>query len=208
MKKMLMMGLCAVLSFTALGTQQIPDEIIFEGKNYKLHDSFLFLPMESYFLKHPDKMPNSFKTSWCTALHRRHVATFEIKDDLLYLTDIKVIAGLNNSSREFKWKSVLKDVFPRQKVVKMDWMTGLLLLWDEKAYHVHFVLEFDKGKLTKVKPYDNKKDGYARDFIDRQFEAFKKTDGYEAKKVEMQKIETPYVIDYLLRSEIPKIFVD
>ena len=207
MRTVLMMGLCAVLSFTALGTQQKADEIIYDGKNYHLHDAFFPLPMECYFLKHPDKqLPISNIPP--TNLYRGHIATFEIKDDLLYLTDIKVIAGVSNSSGERAWKSVLKDVFPKQTEIKMDWMTGLLLLWDERIYKVHFILEFDKGKLTKIKPYDDKKDGYPRDFIDKQFEAFKKTNEYEAKKVEMQKIKTPYVIDYLLRSEIPKIFID
>jgi len=209
MKMVLMMGLSILLSSVAFGTQQIPDKIIYEGKNYALRVDHQLLPMEKYFLKHPDKKPRT--RSMSTNLRRGHLATLEIKDGQLHLADMQLpVLTKQDDERQREWKSVLRDIFPNQEEVKMDWVTGLLVVSREGSdASAVFILEIDKGKVMKEKTYDYKKDGGpVQDFMTRQLEAFKKTDEYEAKKAELQKIQTPYVIDWLMRSEIPKILVD
>ena len=116
MKRILFVIILTVFfSSTVFGTRQIPDKIIFNGKKHELWHSN---PMESYFKKHPKKDMSS-----STALWRGYVATFEVKGNQLYLKDIEMQVDYDQ-----KWKSILKEVFPNQKLIKIDWVTGLLVL--------------------------------------------------------------------------------
>jgi hypothetical protein len=135
---------------TVFGTFQTPDRIIYNGKEYLLFS----YPLESFFSQYPDKRPKTEIIS--TALWRGYVATFEMKDNQLYLIDIKIQIstkdgeGNHNSS----WKSVLNDVFPNLEVVKVDWMTGLLKFSTERyasaSLYDYTLLEIDNGNLKKV----------------------------------------------------------
>ncbi|MDR2887010.1 MAG: hypothetical protein LBV26_03255 [Bacteroidales bacterium] len=150
------------------GTPQIPDKIIYNGKEYRLlHNT----PMENYFKKYPDKNPQKGNIPLLTGLWRGYVATFEIKGNQLYLKDIEVpTEGCidNKSYYGLSWKSVLNEIFPNTKLVKIDWMTGLLILptgeiveheqryGDYPTYENYILLEIDKGILKKEKQVGHK----------------------------------------------------
>ncbi len=164
-----------------LATAQFPDIIIFEGKRYSLHSN----PLEQYFKKFPDKRPKEGSRS--TALWRGYIATFEIMDSTLYLKDITI------ELPDHKWKSVLAEVFPNNERVKIDWLTGLLVLpYGELVEYVHMgyastyenyiLLEIREGRFKRAKRFDYKQ---YEEFKQRQFEEFKKTEEY---KVQAEKL--------------------
>ena len=173
-------------NLTVFGTVQKPDRIIYNGKEYELGYSY---PLESYFKKYPDKRPKRGGIS--TNLWRGYVAKFEIIKNQLFLKDIEIQVSTFINKREgyeTKWESVLNEVFPNQKLVKMDWITGLLLLsYNEKndyRYAYHILLEIDKGKITKEKHIGDYKK--LEEFKEKQFQAFKTTEEYKKIKTELE----------------------
>lgn len=166
----------------AYATAQYPDIIIYKGREYKLHSN----PMEAYFKKYPDKRPDGGITS--TALWRGYVATFEVRDDVLFVKDIEIEIPDEDANESFdtKWVSAMDQVFPDQKEVKVDWLTGILVLpYGKMIDYVHMgygstfskyiLLEVEKGIVNDFKELTAKEYKW---FKQKQFEAFKKTKAY------------------------------
>jgi hypothetical protein len=180
-------------SSTVLGTPQIPDNIIYKGEKYQLFNNF---PMESYFKKYPEKHPK--KDFWVsTALTRGYLATFEIRGNQLYLKDIELRDGdtLNKKGYyDLKWKSVMNEVFPNQKLVKINWVTGLLVLpvgetkyvgyFDPPISDNYIILEMKNGVLKREQEFSFEE---FEEFKEKQFEAFKETEEYEKLKAGLLK---------------------
>ena len=197
--------LSVLLCLTTFATAQYPDKIIFNGKEYSLHSN----PMETYFKYNPDKRPKGGVTS--TALWRGYVATFEVRDSQLFVKDIQIEYWdtTNSKSHDPKWKSVLTEVFGEQKNIKVDWLTGLLVLPYGKlinyvhmgygsTYKKYFLLEINKGSYVKSKQF-NYKDYEV--FKDKQFNEYKQTDEYKETKAKLKKDgSTDEFIDNFLRS--------
>jgi len=197
--------LCVFICLTTHATAQYPDKIIFNGKEYSLHSN----PLESYFEKNPDKRPKGGVMS--TALWRGYVATFEVRDSQLYIKDIQIEYWDTTTSKahDKKWKSVMTEIFGEQKNVKVDWLTGLLVLpYGELVNYVHmgygstferyFLLEINKGDYVKSKHFDYKD---YENFKNKQFEAYKKTVEYEKTKAKLKNEgSTDEFIDKFLRS--------
>lgn len=202
------------IGLSAFATAQFPDKIIYNGKEYKLHTN----PMEEYFQKYPEKRPK--KASISTALWRGYVATFEVRNGQVYLKDIQ-IEVYDTTSLNYIWQSVLKDVFPEQKEIKIDWLTGILVIPHGKmvnyvhmgygsTYKKYILLEIDKGDLKKEKRFNHKV--YSK-FKERQFEAFRQTEEYKKLKEELKKDgSSDEMIDNFLKSYVvqysSKILVD
>lgn len=194
-------------SVNALATAQYPDKLFYNGKEYALYSN----PLETYFDKHPDKRPKGGMMS--TALWRGYIATFEILDSQLYVKDIviEVYDTTGEVKYKTKWKSVIDEVFPGQEKLKVDWLTGLLVIPYGKlkkyvhmgygsTYEKYILLEIDKGDLKKGKKYNYKE--YEL-FKDRQFEAFKQTEEYQKLKTDLKKDgSTDAFIDSFLRSYV------
>lgn len=197
------------VNLVVFGTAQYPDKIIYNGKEYMLHSN----PLEGYFEKYPEKRPQE---GFSTALWRGYVATFEIRDNQLYLKDIEVMNGSKQNKDgywETLWKSVKDEVFPNNELVKIDWMSGLLILpYGKEINYVHMgygsiyknyiLLEIDNGDLTKEKQLKSKQ--YEK-FKEKQFQAFKKTDEYKKIKEDLKKEGENYsdeFIDSFLRSYV------
>lgn len=210
MKFLLIAVLTTILKLTTFATAQYPDKIVFKGKQFSL----LTNPLEIYFSKHPDKRPKGGIES--TALWRGYVATFEIKDNELVLKDIE-IQGMdiaNKKGNNTKWTSVLNDVFPNQRVTKIDWLTGLLVLPYGKiinyvhmgygsTYENYVLLEIGNGDFKRAKEFNYL--DYQK-FKERQFNVFKESEEYKKIKTDLKKdgssddfIESflkDFVIDY------------
>jgi hypothetical protein len=193
------------LGLNVFATAQYPDKIIYNGKEYSLQSN----PLEAYFEKNPDKRPQGGIMS--TALWRGYIATFEVKDNQLFLKDIE-IQYQDTTSKEsynYKWKSVINEVFPNQKEIKIEWLTGLLVIPHGKlvnyvhmgygsTYKNYILLEFDKGDLKKELNYKYKE--YEK-FKEIQFQAFKQTEEYKKIKTDLQKDgSTDEFIDSFLKS--------
>jgi len=131
----------------------------------------------------------------------------------LYLDDIEILYEDTTSKKadNLKWRSVIDKVFPKDKALKIDWFSALLVLPqgeplgnDEMVYSLtyteYILLEINKGDLKKEINYTHKE--YEK-FKDRQFQAFKKTDEYKKVKTDIQKVGRSYEnIDSFLRDYI------
>ncbi|MEM7512890.1 MAG: hypothetical protein AAF388_18320 [Bacteroidota bacterium] len=188
-KSIVIFLLATYLPHSVFSTAQIPDKLIYNGKKYALHSN----PLEEYFKEFPDKRPRREVSS--TALWRGYMATFIVKDNQLYLKDIEVEVRDTTSGRSFdyKWISVLKEVFPEEEFKKIDWLSGLLVIPNgELVNYVHMgyastysnyiLLELDKGNLTYEKIFGYKE--YEK-FKAQQFEAFKLTEDYQKIREEL-----------------------
>ena len=158
MKPLITGHLLLLFSNGLFATAQYPDKIIYRGKEYSLHSN----PMENYFALYPDKRPAGGIHS--TACWRGYIATFEIREEQLFLKDIQCEYSKKDKkySYETEWKSVLNEVFPKDSVVKIDWFTGLLVLPFGKivnyvhmgyasSYENYYVLELENGNFKKEK---------------------------------------------------------
>ena len=87
-----------VCTFSLKATQQEPDYIIHDGKKYTLEVDWAYpSPMDTYFIR--TKRGNFFEENRVvisSANWRAHVATWEIRDNKLYLVEVTVdyIAGV------------------------------------------------------------------------------------------------------------------
>lgn len=191
MKAVLILFIAIITLHNAFGTAQAPDKIKYNDKDYSLFSN----PLETYFKKYPDLRP---KGGWrSTALWRGYIASFEISSNILYLRDIEINVR-DTASKErhgTKWISVLNDVFPDQKDIVVDWLTGLIVLpYGELLEYVHMgyastyehylLLEIDKGILIKEIHYTGEE---YEEFKEKQFQAFKQTDEYREIKAELLK---------------------
>lgn len=169
-----------LLNSIVLATAQIPDKLIYEGESYKLFTN----PLESYFKLHPDKKPKPEIVM--TALWRGYVATFEIKDNKLFVYDIEIQVQKDDDSKP-EWKSVLAEVFPDTDSQYMDWYSGLLLIprgelisyvhmGYESEYEAYTIVQISNGVAEKRKDFLHKE--YV-EFKERQSEEFQKTDEYK-----------------------------
>ena len=202
MRTLLVVFLTIFCIQTAWGTAQAPDRLIYNGKEYAMFTN----PMEVYFEKHPEKRPESEYRS--TANWRGYIATFEIRGKCMYVKDIEITI-YNEEEDRYIGKNVLNEIFPGQQEVKVDWMTGLLVLpYGEIVNYVHMgyastyehyiILEIKEGKLTKEKKLDHEQ--YV-EFKEKQFQAFRKTEEYERLKKELggDRLGADEFIDSFLR---------
>ncbi|MCO5252609.1 MAG: hypothetical protein M9949_14470 [Candidatus Kapabacteria bacterium] len=191
MKTVLILFIAIISLQNAFGTAQIPDKIKYNDMDYSLFSN----PLETYFEKYPDLRP---KGGWqSTALWRGYKASFEISRDILYLRDIEINVRDTDSKKRYasKWISVLNDVFPDQKDIVVDWLTGLLVLPSGElleyvhmgyasTYENYLLLEIDKGILIKEIQFTGEE---YEEFKDKQYQAFKQTDEYQEIKAELLK---------------------
>lgn len=198
--KILLTFLVTLLSFTeSFATAQTPDKIIYKGKEYAL----LTNPLEQYFKLHPEKRPKSNIGS--SALWRGYIATFEFTDNGLMIKDIEVMS--ETKDEEIEMKSVLEEIFPQPTDRKADWYTGMLTLPYGKminyvhmgyasTYENYILIEINQGKFIKDFHFDHT--AY-RDYKQKQFDEFKKTEVYLLKEQELQEkgLEKKHVEDFL-----------
>lgn len=161
-----------LLAISTLATPQEPDWLIFEGKEYPIEQN----PIETYFAKHPDKMPNSNRRM--SNLWRGYLAFYEFRDKELFLGDLKIYEGFS-----FNQKSVLVESLGDKKGLKITWYSGLLFarygknshpgpyenIEFRQSYESYAIFEVVAGRLTQARFFDNK--GF-RTFLAQQFEAF------------------------------------
>lgn len=178
-----------LLSFSqdVFATAQIPDQLIYKGTTYHLNNN----PLETYFKEHPKKRPEGDITS--SALWRGYIATFTIEDQMLILKDIQVQVYEHEEGKE-EWrpnvtlKSVLKEVFPEEKKLIIDWCSEILILpsgeIEDYVHHgyastfeQYLLLEIKEGVLQETKAFDTAI-SYL-EFKKEQLNRFQKTDAYQ-----------------------------
>jgi hypothetical protein len=171
--------------------------------------------MEKYFDLHPEKRPEP--EVWSPRWRRGYVATFELRNNGLYLKDLEMPVVDTSSSYQLDWKfkSILNKVFGDTGAVKVEWETGIIVLASENInnpYHsaappesdYYFLLEFENGNLVSEQEFDWK--GF-RDFKDKQFVAFQQTDEYsEIMEEQRQFGAAEEEINIFIRDQIFRLF--
>lgn len=174
-----MKKIMSVLIFTFIGclstyaTVQMSDKLIYNGREYRLDNFYL----ESFFEKYPDKRPE-FRT---TALWRGYVATFEIENNQLFVTNIEV--ERDGKDGRLAMKSIFNEIFPNSKKVKVEWFSGIFLGgYDDKPrryfyeYDNYCLFEIKEGNIIKSKEFNEKE---YKIFKKQQAKAFEKTKEYQ-----------------------------
>ena len=124
-----------------------------------------------------DLIPIEYRSSWGG---HENTATFEVRDEQLFLTDIQVaypdFERIEESGMHWKYRSIMAETFPGNPVLKVDWWTGMLTLssydgkWIEGSgwtHEKHSLLEIREGNVIKT-----------HNLIRDEYEAFK-TKHYE-----------------------------
>ena len=150
-------------------TYQIRDTLIYEGQTYALNQELL----EGYFAAYPEKRPEIEVV--CTALWRGYQATFEIRDQQLFVKDLDGFMTQPDAG------AFTQPLFPNQN--KFEWYSGWIRIdnyrgdWDEEYEGATFeYLEIYKGNFIQKRTMDFEA---LQTFKALQFEYFKTTPAYE-----------------------------
>lgn len=138
---------------------QKADFLVMGGEKMELYSN----PLEEYWIKKRKKRPSFYKVDVCT---RGYVATWEIKENQLFLVDFD---GNIDKRTLFGTKSVkctMKTLFPKAKAgVKADWFSGKLRIprgsmtqYEHNGYDSRFekelILTIENGNLLKAATLD------------------------------------------------------
>jgi len=187
-------ALCLLVAPRLCATIQMRDKLLFKGEEYYVSSR----PLMDYFSKHPDKRSDLRLRQTniivrLTSLSRGYLATYEVKDEQLFVKDIVVPAP---GEGERAWESVYKNIFPDNAAPKMDWVAGALVVPHGKyalnpdnifeiEYENYFVLEFKAGNLVSERDFTRQE---YMDYLEKRFEAYKETDAYKARKEELKEM--------------------
>jgi hypothetical protein len=145
-------------------TAQIPDQIIYDGQTLPLFSNPL-----ATFLARNKALPTVFEEGFhTTACQRGYVATWEIRDRMLYLKKIEkeyVIDG----TEEMEWREIpLTLIFPDTSgPVPADWYSGILRIpLGKRLLYVHsgyasiyekeLHMEITSGMVREILEIDNR----------------------------------------------------
>ncbi len=111
----------------ALATDQTPDNLLYGDESYYVEDPLL----EPYFREHPEKRVEGDSTT--TALYRKYIATFAIRDGELLLDDIQVPhVKFGEEDKEGwcslkeEWSSAKEALVPKDGVLRISWFSGFI----------------------------------------------------------------------------------
>jgi len=159
--------------FSALkmyGTPQAPDIVIYQGEAFGLHRP---TPIISYFQRYPERRLPPPEII-ITGNLRGYIARYEFIDSVLYLTDI-----------QGRGRGRLREFFPSVDEVRVYWFSGLLVLHRTLNNQDNYViLELENGVLKRSKRLFGIEE--YREFLEKQFQAFKQTEEYQAVKEQLR----------------------
>lgn len=190
---------------TCFAQRQVPDKLEYDDITYSLQQ----FPLEEYFLKHSDKKPKG--TVFSASLSKQYVATFELRENFLFLKDLEVrefqtdtlntdklvrqldsILGSKTKNYRYVYKSVIDSL--RLTNLKVDWLTTLLVLpYGKKSrnlsgydfdYENYLLLEIKEGQLLRNRKFTHEE---FQTFKSLQYENFKRSSAYIKEKRRLMK---------------------
>ena len=144
----------------------MPDILIYKGEEYVPYDYFPLF--SSYLEQHQIELPRDMWT------FRGYVAKWEIRDNMLFLVELKAIMPKRWGKTHFLKNRIpgnkpvgvgLDYFFPNQKTVLADWYSGELMICYERKYYeslgdsIYLTFIIDKGLIVKEK-YQTQKEWY------------------------------------------------
>lgn len=171
------------LSGSIMGTAQFADRIMFEGSEYALFSE----PLEAYFAQHGRPQWLQSKGIQSTACWRGYIASWELRNDSLFLSNVSKEYPVAPDSRETEWRDIsMTDLIPGATYpLFASWFSGILRLPQGKCMHyVHLgyasryerdiVIAVDSGHVTARGMVDNKYADKFQSDADREWVALGK----------------------------------
>ena len=161
-------------------TWQIQDKLIYNNEEHYLDDELLeFRIRENPYLA--PKFAGGFTACW-----RGYVATYEIIDFELFLSDVNLIHTEEGNEKDI----FLDGLFEDRNNLKLKWLNCLIILYKNKThgnfnmpelniYDEYEILEIKNGDLNDFKIFDFNK---YKKFKDEQYEYFIISEDYEIAK--------------------------
>ena len=136
--KLLILFLSLLAATMVSATAQSPDRLIYDGQSYSL----LTNPLETYFSDNPDQHPRKAEdgnsVTLSTGLWRGYIATFEVIDKTLVLTNFEVRRSSPNRDERSKLVSEIERFFGTPESRRMEWYSGIMVLpTGEMKQYVH-----------------------------------------------------------------------
>ena len=181
---------------SAFATAQAPDILKHDGKTYDLHSN----PLNEFLRAAGIQLPETGVVS--TGLWRGYIATWAIRDDKLYLDDVRVPTRAyaeSDAPEEKRFRSAMEHIFQNSKPKVATWFTGHLIvptgelvdyahMGYASTYSSYMVVTVVKGAVRQLR---NMSQQQFESFRRSQFEAFRKTADYREAREEAKKGEDP-----------------
>ena len=167
----------ALLATPARATEQTPDTLLYEGRQYPLAVE----PLDGYLAAHPEqneRIQKGAERTISTDNWRGYLATWTVAEGRLQLVDVTVPS--DRSGR----RSILKDLFPAGTPDVANWFDGYLVLPDGKPlgdplvgaeYDHYLIIRVEDGIVTDTAMADLED---FHTFRAAQFDAFKETNAF------------------------------
>ncbi len=139
MNKITLLFFLILLPANVLATIQAPDELTYKGETKPM----LTNPLEQYFETHP--RPEGVFNALCSAIWRGYIATWEIKENNLYLVNLKE-GGCEANAPEIPLSKIFRN---QQSPVKASWYSGVLKIpiRNGSIYEKELILTIENGVL-------------------------------------------------------------
>lgn len=165
----------------ALATAQVPDLLIVDGKEFALNTN----PLESQLEQKQWKPPEEAMVS--TANWRGYVATWEVKEDKLFLKEVTILVSDPKSDEKYRRKAITSDLYPGVPEVHAAWYTGALVVPDGKIIeyvHMGYGSSFDHYQIFRVRAGQvierlSMTATQFGDYKEKKFAEFRKTETYK-----------------------------
>jgi hypothetical protein len=183
MERLMLLLLSVVVACPLGATAQIPDILKVDGKTYSINTN----PLVPVLVATPDRLPKNGVMS--TALWRGYIGSWSIREDRLWLDDVRVPteAYMDADAPESKqFSSAMKHLFDDSAPRIATWFTGHLIVpTGEMVEYVHMgygstyssylVVTIVKGVVQERRNLDR---GKFEAFRRTQYQAYKKTPEY------------------------------
>jgi hypothetical protein len=203
LRKYVLLLVLTLLPFDSLhATAQTPEVLRFEGKSYDLET----VPLSEYLASHPGVIPESKISS--TGLWRGYIGTWALRDQKLYLEDIRILTSAamdSDASESERSRSVIAEVFKTKEPVHATWFTGRLIvptgemvdyvhMGFASTYSAYLVVTVVDGNVTEMSRMNLTQ---FQKFRRRQFELFKQTAEYVEAVADLRKRDRPMTAEQI-----------
>lgn len=201
--RVFMICLMMAISPAATATAQVSDELIVQGKTFALNTNPLEAQLEAKQWKPPLEAVIS-SANW-----RGYVATWEIKNDKLYLIEATILVSDPTDEHEYRRKTITNDLYPGLSEVFADWYTGALIVPDgEMTHYVHmgYGSSFDHYQVYRVRAGEivehlSMTGVEFEAYRERKFAAFQKTEAYAKAFADFREkaadLDEAYAVDFI-----------
>lgn len=201
--RVLMMCLAMAVAPAARATAQASDLLIVEGVELALNTNPLETQLEQKQWKPPEEALIS-SANW-----RGYIATWEVKEDKLFLREVTILVRDPKNEREYVRKPITSDLYPGASEVFAEWYTGALIVPDGKMIryvHMGYGSSYDHYQIFRVHAGEvvehlSMTGAEFEAYKENKFVAFRKTEAYKKAyadfRTEAADMDEAYTIDFI-----------